>query len=216
MLGLEKKSYAADIAIRIQSWVWTCEEEEAARAVIPDIKVERKRLERIATTAAILARLLEDEPLAEELMREPGAMSDRQDAMEDGVLDMTKLHDIDQRKLMVFIQTAKQVRRNAEFALSDDRRLRLHLGLPKRENAGKSPITSRLWPNLFQTWTWAGKRVAKTNGGPLHRFVAFVHSVYDLGEVKASTLKDSIAEWQQDGWWQNMQPDPPWRDAEED
>src|SRR5829696_7228194 len=90
---------------------------------------------------------------------------------------MGKMNEIDQRKLADFISTARTIRDSADVYLKTDGGFRRLHHLPSACMAGKSAVVLWLWPRLFEIWRWSGKRLAKTPGGPLHRFVSSVHAI---------------------------------------
>ena len=69
----------------------------------------------------------------------------------------------------------------------DDRARRLsHLGqLPTRW----------FWPVLFEFWSSRGRPVSISTGGPLFRFVSFIHGVAGFPPPTPATLKDAAAHW---------------------
>ena len=217
MLGLAKPD-AVQVALMISGMLVMCEIENDARRRTPEVRIAKRRMEGIRNAAAQLARMLPEEPVAEDLVRVPGTMTDRPELLtEEGVICMGKLHKIDQRKLADFISTAQTIKDLADVYLkTDDEFRRLH-HLPSACVAGKSAVVLYLWPRLFQIWRWSGKRLAKTPGGPLHRFVSSVHATCRLSSVSPSTLRDAIIAFERERKAEGQEFDPPpWRRGDED
>jgi hypothetical protein len=213
MLGLESEAETIHVAVWIATTAWICTEEDAARQRTPEIKTAKKRLDRIASVASLLAQLMEDEPIAEHLVRIPGTLQDR---AVDGEIDLPAIRDEDQKKLRDFIGVARTIRIAADHYLADDQTLRFVYHLPPRSGVGKSPVALWLWPALFEIWEDCGNKVAKTPAGPLHRFVSFVHEACGFPEVKASTFKDAVTDWKQNEQNLHRFEHPPWRIVVED
>jgi hypothetical protein len=214
MLGLERKEYAVQVAVNIGVNLELCSQIYEARRRISDVKAAKRQLGRIAVMAGDLARLLEDEPFAEDLIRRPGSFLERRGP--DGVIDMPALRAEDQKKVADLIVGLRTISDMAEHYVSDDTAFRGVQWLPPLRDAGKRPEVFWLWPRLFEIWELAGRQVAGTKDGPLHRFVSFVHHVCELPSVSASTLRDSVAEWKRDGSRAKIAEGPPWWIAGED
>jgi hypothetical protein len=217
MLGLAKPD-AIYVASMIFGMLVHCEMENDARRRTPDVRIAKRRMEGIRNAAAQLARMLPEEPVAEDLVRVPGTMTDRPELLtEEGVICMGKMHELDQRKLADFISTARTIRDSADEYLKTDFEFRELHRLPPAWGAGKSAVVLWLWPHLFEIWRWSGKRLAKTPDGPLHRFVSFVHTTCGLSGVSPSTLRDAVVAFERErkAEGEECRP-PPWRISDED
>ena len=217
MLGLAKAE-AVQVTLMISGMLVICENENDARRRTPEVRIAKRRMEGIRNAAAQLVRMLPEESAAEDLVRVPGTMTDRPELLtEEGVLCMGKMHEIDQRKLADFISTARTIRDSADLYLKTDLAFRELHRLSSACTAGKSTVVLRLWPSLFQIWRWSGKRLAKTTGGPLHRFVSSIHAICGLSSVSPSTLRDAVVAFEREtkAKGQEFGP-PPWRRLDED
>lgn len=217
-LRLKSEGEAIHVAAMIAGRVWQCRWESAARERTPDIEAAQKRLDRIATTAALLARLLDEEPNAEELIRLPGWSLNhpKEYVGENGAFHSGKMHDDDRGRLKDFIQTARTIRRMAEDIICDDTRHRAHLELPRKSHAGATPHVVNVWPLLFDIWAAAGMKVATSNRGPTHRFVQFIHDVFGLPPAAHTTLREAVARWHRRGPSPVFADGPPWRAVPEE
>jgi hypothetical protein len=194
-LNLKTKADAVDAALWIRFTIENCRRDAESRHRVSDTKTAKRRLDRIATQAANLSRLLAEEPIAEHLVRPPGSFLNRS---VDGVVDMPALREADQQKLHDLVATLRVISAQAGHLACDDLSFRSAHQLPPIWGTGKTPIVLWLWPQLFAIWEGSGRRVAKTAEGPLHKFVKFVHDVCGLASVSPSTLKDAVADWKQD------------------
>lgn len=212
LLALRDRDEAFYVSAMIEGRMDWCRREAAARERTPHIEDAKRRLDHLANCAARLVRLLEEEPEADRLVHIPGSMLDA-DALraEDGAIDVPGILEARAARLASFIETARIIRNVAEGEIKDDRNHRSGLGLSPKRYAGKAPHAWFLWPELFAIWQAAGFRVAKTAHGPLHRFVLFVHEVYGLSPVPATTVRDAVAAWLQDGSRTYYADGPPWR-----
>jgi hypothetical protein len=218
LLGLERKEYAVRIALRIAASLLGCWQHDEARRQTSDVKSAKRRLDRIAVMAGNLARMLEEEPIAEDLLRVPGSIltriQDRKDS--DDVVSMGDLRQEDLDKLADLIAGLRIVSQNAERHFTDDLTFRCAYRLPRHDDAGKLTFVVYLWPDLFEIWALAGKKLAYTKDGPLHRFISFVHHVCELPRPSASTLKVAVLDWEHKPWKVGYSEDSPWWTWDED
>ncbi|MGF9764106.1 hypothetical protein AAII07_54285 [Microvirga sp. 0TCS3.31] len=208
MLGLERKEYAVIVAEMIWVRVHECSRKQEVRRRIPEVKAVKRRLDSMSIMAGHLARLLQEEPIAERLIHEPGSFLTRADS--DGVIHIDRLRQEDLNKLAELIAALRMVSQNAERYSKDDVDFRCVYELPPLDDAEKLTYRIWLWPTLFEVWEMLGKKVAYTKDGPLHRFISFVHDVCNLPKPSASTLKSALLEWEQDPRRAKIAEGPPW------
>jgi hypothetical protein len=183
LLGLPKTSQAVKVAMQIDGIMHMCVFVEERRRMIPDMKIAQRRVEQIATTAAKLAQLLGKEPAAIHIVRTQ---------ISDITEIMSSTPERDNANLREFIIRLQAIRAKSEALLDYASYLRTIYFPPSALSARRSGVHTILWPFLFQAWEWSGQKVAKTPDGPLHRFVAYLHSALGLPEVRASTLRDAV------------------------
>lgn len=186
---------------------------EAARTRVNNVRAAKRKLNKISTDAARLAVALANEPLAVDLIANPPVDCVLDDA---GVIDVWATMEGRRKFISGLVDVLTGVSLRAADLSEDDQRFRAKHFIPSPTDAGKTTPAIVLWPNLFQVWMWTGHKLAKTEGGPLHRFVSFVHEAFGLPAVPASTLKDAVLAWEQGGGLSEFGKDPPWRTFAED
>lgn len=167
------------------------------RRRISSVKNSKRELESIAKKSKELARMLEEHPISQKLVRRRAEsleqwLAEVQD--EDGIIHMGRLQEEDRKKLELLVEALKVVSDAAWFFLDNDDQFREAVHLPRAEDAEKTAVRAHFWPGLFVIWEEAGKSVAGGEG-PLHKFVTLVHEACNLGNVSASTLGAAAAEW---------------------
>ena len=197
MLGINNHFAARCVAAEISGYLFLCEYQESRRKDVPDVKNAKRRLERIAALAGNLARLMEDEPLAVELTKPSMDIHDRSDA--NGGIDMSRLRAEDRERSAKFIETLRFVSKEAGRTVGNEKLFRRAYWLPPTDQSTRSTLSLMLWPFLFKMWSDAGKKVAKTPHGPLHRFIILIHEAIEAPEPNPSTFRDAVSKWVQDG-----------------
>jgi len=198
MLDLETEDEAVLFASLISGSFHVYLHEVEQRRKIPDVRKAKRQLAQIATRSEDLARLLEEHPISEKLVRRRARsfeewLAGNKDAS--GDVNIGRLREEDREELSKLINGLKVVSEVASFYLSSDEHFRDAVQLPRLKDAEKSAVVAHFWPKLFITWTQAGKALAGTPNGPLHKFVSLVHQACGLSDVSASTLRDAVAEW---------------------
>ncbi len=164
---------------------------ERARKVVPDAQKAKKQLAVISSTSRKLAALLNNEPLADVLLsgdRLPvtigpdGKIVDASDAQWEAYAAAPRILA---KQLEIIGATARRF-------LEDDESFRGTHGLPRAKQSSAEAATLVLWPHLFRIWERAGRKLAYTVDGPLHRFLNFVHREFGLARPSSSTLRDAI------------------------
>lgn len=134
----------------------------------------KKQLEVIRSTSRKLAALLNKEPLAAVLLsgdRLPvtigpdGRIIGGSDAQWEAYGAAPRM----------LAQQLEIVDATARRFLEDDDSFRGTHGLPSAKRSSAEAATLVLWPYLFRIWERAGRKLAYTVDGPLHRFLNFVH-----------------------------------------
>jgi hypothetical protein len=213
ILGLASLDQALYVAAMIHGMLYWCSKDYNARKSFPDIAQLKRRLERISVQAANLSRGLEDLSFSHQLMRKQGLYLQAND---DGVVDVGSIIDHEKSRMEEMLSNLRLLSESAHLFASNDTHLRAVSSLPPASDAGRSPQAIWLWPLLFEIWEHSGRHVAKTAGGPFHRFVSFIHEVAGFPEPSASTLKDAILAWEKDGKPMKFTDGPPWRSDDED
>lgn len=214
LLGLPDHDLSLIAALHISGIISAFISIEQRRIAVKDVKSAKRRLDRIANLAGQLAQLLKAEPIADGLLPGAGDFESRR-SQDDGIY-MSQLLQEDRDRFRAFVDTLQAIRSNANWTLRDDKRFRLAHMLPQADQAGQSPFARTLWPLLLDYWCHAGKRPALTVNGPLHRFIAIIHSAIEAPEPRGSTLKDAVLQWRQDDRRAWAATDPPWRPEDED
>jgi hypothetical protein len=191
MLGLECEEQtfirALSISVSFCEYLYKYD----ARKKISDITSTKEELEKVAEIAGHLVKFLESNPIASHLVwLFPKTQDDLLDFVSAGGIQT--LREGNPQQLEKMIGGLEIIAEMAEHYSRNDEHLRSKLYLPRIEDAGKLPYVARFWPSLLFTWTDAGKDLAFSPGGPLHRFFSLVHEACDLPEVKASTLRDAV------------------------
>jgi hypothetical protein len=230
MLRLKSHDEALIAAAVITGQLMFCQQLIEGREKVPSTKAAKRRLNRIAVGTKELARLLAEEPAAEDLIRRPGSLVSRLD--ENGEIDLSALREADKEHLKELISTLLVISKNAELHAIDDSTFRVSRRLHPASNTSTEIITRTLWPTLFTVWELAGEQLTWTENGPTHRFVNLVHSAVDLEAPSASTLRDAIRVWKKterpagfeeklaapgEGQpWRRFAGRPPWRSEGKD
>jgi hypothetical protein len=202
LLGFKYKQKAVLFAHLITVSYYEYMHEIDLRQKIPNTKNSKRQLKSIAEKSRDLARILEEHPISQELVRRRAASFEEWQAKlhkfedEDGVIQLWKLQEDRTKKLGELIEALKVVSDEARFFLDNDDEFRRRVHLPPVKDAEKSAVRVHLWPSLFVIWEDAGKSIA-SGEGPLHKFVTLVHQACGIGSVSASTLGAAAAEWNQ-------------------
>jgi len=98
-----------------------------------------------------------------------------------------------------FKSTLAKISAKAKLILDDDLLFRQVLSFPPSEQASRSSVAVLVWPTVFEVWEAAGRHLAKTPQGPLHRFLKLVHAVARLPEPSARTMRDAVDAWKSGG-----------------
>lgn len=184
-----------------------CDGYVQSREATPDITQAKRRLERIANGAAILARHLEESGIADQLIHRPGNLAN---VNQTAFFNISMIRERESRQSEELVEHLGVISANAERLLDNSPDFMIVHNIHPDVLPSKSPQWPGLWPHLFEIWHYAGKRVAKTPNGRLHKFVSFIHSVAELPPVSASTLRDAVAKWIQDELSANSDDHPTW------
>ena len=84
---------------------------------------------------------------------------------------------------------------NAACWAADENLLREAYFLPLADDGAKTHEAAVLWPRLFCAWEAYGQRVAKSQQGPLHRFLTLVHREIGLPPPAWGTFRDAVTHW---------------------
>lgn len=193
MLCLDDHESAFAVAAAISGALLECDNYISARRAVPVPSDVRTGLRETASYAQQLARCLREDPGAWTLINPIRRYTVVDD---EGVhrLRISLLKEAGRRfkdlpaTLQTIVDEATRQQEDKEEFLQA-RMLLPNVKLTKLEDMVATRI---LWPALFDLWTAAGKQVASTENGPMHRFIAFVHEVADLPEPKRGALRGAI------------------------
>jgi hypothetical protein len=187
MLGLKTQNEAVAVGGLITTALYFRDKHNDALRAVSNVRDTKRQLKANGTKAEELAEFLSQHLGAGTLV----SRADDYDVYkeEDGTIDMPAILAARQRRLEDFIALLRLVSSTAHLQATDDRHFRA-----ARWIVEGSPESQSLWPNLFDIWTQAGKRVM-TGGGPTYRFVAFVHQAANLAPPSPSTVRDGIKRW---------------------
>lgn len=184
MLGLASLEEAGFVAAEICGSIVIHDMVAEARQRTEEFEQAHARLESIRSAAKRLSSLLAQEPLAGTLLSPRETLS--------GDIDMPEvLERREQQAASLQNQLAVLLLNAEEFLQSRDHHRVVRM-LPTAADAELSSVSLTLWPILFRVWTRHRQKLGKTEDGPLHRFVTFIHEVAGLEEPRWGALRGSI------------------------
>jgi hypothetical protein len=184
MLGLASLEEAGFVAAEVWGALVIHDMVAEARQRTEEFEQAHARLESIRSAAKRLSSLLAQEPIAGTLLSPRETFS--------GAIDMSEVLERREQQAASLQHQLAVLLLNAEELLQSRDQHRAVRMLPTAANAELSSVSLTLWPILFRVWTRHRQKLGKTEDGPLHRFVIFIHEIAGLQEPRWGALRYAI------------------------